>query len=238
MMRRTRSPRSDHDGRADGRRGGRQHQRLEERTWTSSPKDFSNFYSIGYRATRSAVDRPHSVEVKVKRKGLTVRSRKGFLERDDRDPDRGVGHGEPPHPRDDNPLGDQRVGRGAGALRPGQLRPLPVRIAVPIGKLGLVPGRRSLRGRRSSSTSWPGTPRRSSRTWRSSARWSRSRPRDLDRAQHKDWYYDFTMTVSPGAQRISFAVRDAISNLVSYYQKSLFVSLLPQGDQGRRVDED
>jgi hypothetical protein len=52
--------------------------------------------------------------------------------------------------------------------------------------------------------------------------------KDLDKAQHKDWYYDFTMTVSPGAQRLSFAVRDGISNLVSYYQKNLFVSLLPK----------
>ena len=52
--------------------------------------------------------------------------------------------------------------------------------------------------------------------------------KDLDAAQRKDWYYDFTMTVAPGAQRFSFAVRDGISNLVSYYQKNLFVSLLPK----------
>src|SRR5262249_15124054 len=37
-------------------------------------KDFSNFYSIGYRTTRSAADRPHSVQVAVKRSGLKVRS--------------------------------------------------------------------------------------------------------------------------------------------------------------------
>ena len=44
-------------------------------------KDFSNFYSIGYRTTRAAADRPHSVEVRSKRKGLRVRARKGLLEK-------------------------------------------------------------------------------------------------------------------------------------------------------------
>src|SRR4030095_10655305 len=43
--------------------------------------DFSNFYSLGYPSARGAGDRPHRIEVTVKRKGLTVRSRKGYVEK-------------------------------------------------------------------------------------------------------------------------------------------------------------
>ena len=57
--------------------------------------------------------------------------------------------------------------------------------------------------------------------------------KELDKAQRKDWYYDFTMTVAPGAQRISFAVRDSASNQVSYYQKSVFISLLPKDTKAK-----
>jgi hypothetical protein len=35
------------------------------------------------------------------------------------------------------------------------------------------------------------------------------------------------MTVGPGAQRLAFAVRDGVSNLITYYQKNVFISLLP-----------
>ena len=101
-------------------------------------KDFSNFYSLGYRSTRSAVDKPHSVEVRVKRKGLTVRSRRGFLEKtiETRTAESVVASLF--YPRDDNPLG---INVSIGAQKPYDQDnfAVPVRIAVPIGKLGLVP---------------------------------------------------------------------------------------------------
>src|SRR5262249_34215046 len=53
--------------------------------WKSSldelSRDFTSFYSLGYRSARSAGDRPHSIDVTVKRKGLRVRSRKGLVEK-------------------------------------------------------------------------------------------------------------------------------------------------------------
>ena len=102
-----------------------------------------------------------------------------------------------------------------------------MRIAVPIGKLGLIPA-----GDHYEATFFVYVVARDAAEKQSDLAIQRQvvtvPNKDLDAAQRKDWYYDFTMTVSPGAQRLSFAVRDGISNQVSYYQKSLFVSLLPK----------
>jgi len=189
-------------------------------------KDFSNFYSIGYRANRSAVDRPHSLEVRVKRKGMTVRTRKGFLEKtiETRTSDAVVANLF--YPRDDNPLG---INVSIGAQKPYDEEnfAVPVRIAVPIGKLGLVPT-----GDHYEATFFVYVVARDSAEKQSDLAIQRQvvtvPTKQLEVAQRKDWYYDFTITVSPGAQRLSFAVRDGISNQVSYYQKNLFVSLLPK----------
>ncbi len=189
-------------------------------------KDFSNFYSIGYRSTRSAVDKPHSVEVRVKRKGLTVRSRKGFLEKTIETRTAEAVLANLFYPRDDNPLA---ISVSLGAQQPYDQEnfAVPVRISVPIGKLGLVPV-----GDHYEATFFVYVVARDSAEKQSEMAVQRQvvtvPTKDLDKAQHKDWYYDFTMTVSPGAQRLSFAVRDGISNLVSYYQKNMFVSLLPK----------
>ncbi len=51
--------------------------------------------------------------------------------------------------------------------------------------------------------------------------------KDFDAAQRKDFYYDATLVVVPGGQKLSVAVRDAVSNLTSYLQKNVFVSVLP-----------
>ncbi len=102
-----------------------------------------------------------------------------------------------------------------------------MRVAVPIGKLGLLP-----QGDRYEGAFFLYIVARDSAEKQSDLAVQRqvvSIPsKDLTVAQAKDWYYDFTMTVAPGAQRFSFAVRDGISNQVSFYQKNLFVSLLPK----------
>lgn len=189
-------------------------------------KDFSNFYSIGYRANRSAVDRPHSLEVRVKRKGMTVRTRKGFLEKtiETRTSDSVLASLF--YPRDDNPLG---IHVSIGAQKPYDEEnfAVPVRISVPIGKLGLVPV-----GDHYEATFFVYVVARDSAEKQSDLAIQRQvvtvPTKELEVAQRKDWYYDFTVTVSPGVQRLSFAVRDGISDQVSFYQKNLFVSLLPK----------
>ena len=135
------------------------------------------------------------------------------------------------YPRDDNPLG---ISVSVGAQRPYDREnfAVPVRISVPIGKLGLLPTGDHYEG-----IFFVYVVARDAAEKQSDLAVQRQvvtiPAKELDKAQRKDWYYDFTMTVAPGAQRISFAVRDSASNQVSYYQKSVFISLLPKDTKAK-----
>ena len=189
-------------------------------------KDFSNFYSIGYRTARAAADRPHSVEVRTKRKGLRVRARKGLLEKSTETRTAEAVVASLHYPRTDNPLGvSVTLGEARPYDRDNYL--LPVRIAVPVGKLGLVPsgdiyqgqffvyfvvldalGKQSDLQVQQQTVNVPA--------------------KDYATAQGKDWYYDVQLLVVPGGQKLAVALRDGVSNLTSYLQKSVFVSVLPK----------
>ena len=189
-------------------------------------KDFSSFYSLGYRTSRSAVDRPHSVVVNIKRKGLTARFRKSFLEKTPETLAAESVVASLFYPRDDNALGIH-VTLGAQKPYDSENFQIPVRIAVPIGKMGLIPA-----GDKYEGAFFVYVVARDSAEKQSDLAIQRqlvSVPaKDLTIAQSKDWYYDFTMTVGSGSQRIAFAVRDGNTGQTSYFQKSLFISLLPK----------
>ena len=189
-------------------------------------RDFSNFYSIGYRTARAAADRPHRVEVRVKQKGLRVRARKGLLEKSTETRTAEAVVASLHYPRTDNPLGvSVTVGEARPYDRDNYL--LPVRIAIPVGKLGLVPsgdvyqgqffvyfvvldavGKQSDLQVQQQTVNVPA--------------------KDYTTAQGKDWYYDVQLLVVPGGQKLAVALRDGVSNLTSYLQKSVFVSVLPK----------
>jgi len=189
-------------------------------------QDFSSFYSLGYRSSRSAVDRPHSVTVNVKRKGLRTRFRRSFVEKTPETLAAESVVASLSYPRDDNPLGIH-VTLGTQKPYDEENFSVPVRIAIPIGKLGLLPA-----GDKYEGSFFVYVLARDAEQKQSDMSIQRqvvSVPaKDLTRAQGKDWYYDFAMTVGPGSQRIAFAVRDGNTGTTSYYQKNLFVSLLPK----------
>ena len=197
-------------------------------------KDFSNFYSIGYRSTRSAVDRPHAVSVTIKRKGMKVRSRKGFVEKTIETRTAESVIASLFYPRDENPLG---ISVSLGAQKPydDENFTIPVRISVPIGKMALVPA-----GDRFEGTFFVYVVARDTAEKQSDLAIQRQAvsvpSKELAKAQSKDWYYDFSIMVAPGSQRIAFAVRDLVSNQVSYYQKNLFITLLPK-EEKKKAEE-
>jgi len=127
--------------------------------------------------------------------------------------------------RDDNPLGIH--------VSVGQQKPyegnfvVPVRVAVPIGKLGLIPVGDHYEG-----TFLVYVIAKDSDDKQSDLAIQRQvvtvPGKELTVAQAKDFYYDFSMTIGSGAQRVAIAVRDTNTNQTSYYQKNLFVSLLPK----------
>ena len=203
---------------------------INSNSWENSlnelGKDFSSFYSLGYRTSRSAVDRPHSITVNVKRKGMRTRFRKTFLEKTPETMAAEAVQASLLYPRDDNPLG---IHVTIGAQKPynDENFAIPVRIAVPISKLGLLPT-----GDRYEGAFFVYVIARDAAEKQSDLAIQRQvvavPAKDLTAAQAKDWFYDFTMTVGPGSQRIAFAVRDGSTGATSYFQKNLFVSLLPK----------
>ncbi len=187
--------------------------------------DFSNYYSLGFRSARGVADRPHSIEVSVNKKGLRVRSRTSYVEKSIETRTAEAVVASLSYPRTDNPLNAN--------LSVGQAKPharenysLPVRITVPISRLGLVPSGDLYEGQflvyfvvRDASGN------------QSDLQVQRQEVRipnkDFAVAQRKDFYYDATLLVVPGGQKLSIGVRDSVSNLTSYLQKNVFVSVLP-----------
>jgi VWFA-related protein len=189
-------------------------------------RDFSNFYSLGYRSTRGASDRPHSVEVRVKRKGLRVRSRKGLLDKSTETRTAEAVVASLHYPRTDNPLG---VSVTLGEPRPydNENYLLPIRIAVPVGKLGLVPSGDRYEGQ--FFVYFVVLDALGKQSDLQVQRQAVTVPaKDFTDAQKKDFYYDVQLLVVPGGQKLAVALRDGVSNLTSYLQKNVFVSVLPK----------
>ena len=185
-------------------------------------KDYTSYYSIGYRSIRSGLDRPHKVEVKVKKKGFTVRARRSYLEKGVETKVREAVTSALFFPRDDNPLA---VGLEVGKPVPADREnfAVPVTLRIPYARLAMLPEGTKVRGRvvfyfvvidsagqQSELTTQPV-------------------PIDLDAKKfealsRKDFVYDVKLIMIPGGQKLSIAVRDDITNSTSYLQKSVFIS--------------
>jgi VWFA-related protein len=188
--------------------------------------DFSNFYSLGYRPAKGASDRGHKIEVTVKKKGMTVRTRSSFMEKSVETRTAEAVVASLHYARTDNPLG---VSVSVGDAKPydSENYLLPVRIAVPIGKLGLVPSGDQYLG--SFFIYFVVLDVSGKQSDLQIQRQEVKVPlKDLSIAQRKDFYYDVSLVVVPGGQKVAVGVRDGVSNLVSYAQKSVFVSVLPK----------
>src|SRR6185369_9635659 len=101
-------------------------------------KDVTSYYSIGYRSLRSGADRPHKVEVRIKRKGLVARARRSYVEKS---PDTKATEAVTSalyFPRDDNPMS---VGVDVGTPMPADRRNylVPIRVRVPFARITMLP---------------------------------------------------------------------------------------------------
>ncbi|HEY7369994.1 MAG TPA: VWA domain-containing protein [Thermoanaerobaculia bacterium] len=189
-------------------------------------KDFSNFYSLGFRSPQAANDKPHRVEVSVKKKGMTVRARKGYVEKTIETRTAETVLASLFYPRNENPLGI-KVATGDSKPHDDETFLLPVRISIPIGRLGLVPAGDNYEG-----TVFfyfvvlDVTGKQSDLQIQKQA--VRVPSKDFEMAQKKDYVYDVSLIVVPGGQKVAVAVRDGVSSQTSYVQKNVFVSILPK----------
>ena len=108
-------------------------------------QDWKVYYSLGYATPPKSANKPRKVEVRVKPKGLTVRSRTAVLERS---PDERLAEQVTSglfFPRFVNPL-DARIERGRIVAGAKKTFVLPLTIRVPYSRLTLVPDGGRLKG--------------------------------------------------------------------------------------------
>ena len=193
--------------------------------------DYSSYYSVGYRSLRSGGERPRKVEVKTKKKGLVARSRRSYVEKS---LETRITEGVTSalyFARDENPLS---VGIDVGEPAPADSQNylVPIQIRVPFSRITLLPQGDVARGRvifyfvvvdaagKQSELATQVVP-------------VEVATKDLGGLARKDFVYDVRLLMIPGGQRLSLAVRDEPTNMVSYVQKGIFVSVLP-GDSGAK----
>ena len=188
--------------------------------------DFSNFYSLGYRSAKGASDRPHKIEVSVKKKGLQVRARTSFVEKSVETKTAEAVLASLHYARSDNPL---QAGMSVGEPKPYDRENylLPVRISVPIGRLGLLPSGDRYEGQFFVYFAVLDVSGKQS-DLQIQKQQVTVPAKDLAAAQRKDFYFDVQLIVVPGGQKLAVGVRDGVSNLTSYLQKNVFVSVLPK----------
>ena len=186
-------------------------------------KDFTSYYSLGYRSLRSGLDRPHKLDVKVRRKGLVVRARRSYVEKGLETRTVEAVMSGLFFSRDENPLG---VGLDVGQAVPSDRGyfQVPVRVRIPYSRIGLLPDGAKVRGRLTFYfVVMDSSEQKSDLT--SQTKQLEMDAKRFDDLQKKDFVYDVTLLMIPGRQRLSFAVRDETTATTSYLQKSIFVSV-------------
>jgi hypothetical protein len=188
-------------------------------------RDYTSYYSIGYRSLKSGGERPRKVEVKMKKKGQVARARRSYVEKG---METRIAEGVTSalyFARDENPLAvGIEVGRPAPADAQNYF--VPIRIRVPFSRITLLPEGAVARGRVILYFIVVDAAGKQSELANQVV------PVQVDANEvagitRRDFVHDVRLLMIPGSQRLSLAVRDEPSNTVSYVQKGIFVSALP-----------
>jgi VWFA-related protein len=186
-------------------------------------KDYTSYYSLGYRSLRAGSDRPHKLEVKLKKKGFNVRARRSFVEKGLETRTIEAVQAGLYFSRDENPL--------AAGLEVGRATPsssgyfqVPIRIRIPYTRLAMLPEGAKVRGRLMFYFLVMDSLEKKSDLSTQSKIVEMDAKR-FQEVQKKDFIFDVTLLMIPGRQRLSFAVRDEVTAQASYLQKDLFVSV-------------
>lgn len=99
---------------------------------------FDSYYSLGFSRNMTVDGRYHEIKVRVKRKGLTVRHREGFREKNADTRMKEAVEAALHFGRKSNPLGIQ-ISLSSAQETEGEQRRLPLVVRIPLGELLLVP---------------------------------------------------------------------------------------------------
>lgn len=186
-------------------------------------KDYTSYYSLGYRSLRAGSDRPHKLDVKVKPKGLTVRARRSYVEKGLETRTIEAVQAGLYFARDENPLA---VGLEVGQVVPSSSGyfQVPIRIRIPYTRIAMLPEGTKVRGRLMFYFLVMDSLEKKS-DLSTQAKVVEMDAKRFEEVQKKDFIYDVSLLMIPGRQRLSFAVRDETTAQVSYVQKDVFVSV-------------
>ncbi len=187
-------------------------------------KDYLSYYSLGYRSLRGGTDRPHSVDVKVKKKGLRARARRTYQEKsfDTRIQEAVISA--LVFARDENPLSAGVETETPIPYRQNYL--VPIKIRIPYSRITMLPEGPVYRGRLLFYFMVIDANEKQSELAQQPFKV------EIDAAKFNlvsrtDFIYEAKLEMLPGPHRLSLAVRDEVTNTVSYIQKAIFVSALP-----------
>ena len=186
-------------------------------------KDYTSYYSLGYRSLRAGSDRPHKLEVKVKRKGLTARARRSYVEKGLETRTIEAVQSGLYFSRDENPLA---VGLEVGQAEPNSSGyfQVPIRVRIPFSRIAMLPDGAKVRGRlKFYFLVMDSSEKKSDLSTQSKV--VEMDAKRFEEVQKKDFIYDVSLLMIPGRQRLSFAVRDETTAQVGYVQKDIFVSV-------------
>ena len=170
-------------------------------------EDLDRYYSLGYRAVGTSEDRPRSIIVTVKRPGLTVRSRKQFVEKspNTRMRDRVIGNLAFPI---DGATIDFAV--DVGDIRRDSKRRLavPVKVRIPIAALTTVPEGKDAKGAFTVYIAAGGALAASHVTQKTQ---SFTIPvAELEKAKRSNFTYESEVTVDNNTDNVSIGVLDEV----------------------------
>jgi VWFA-related protein len=181
--------------------------------------DLDHYYSLGYAPPHHGDGRNHTITVKVQAPGVRVRHREIY--RDKPPLERVVDHTLASlfQGYEDNPL-DVRLEIGTGTPAGKGTWTVPVRLRIPLFKLGFATRNDSVEGKLRvlvavSSHDGESTPVRQVEV---PIRFPRSQALI---ALGRSYLYEVTMTLSGGEQRLAVAVRDEATSLTSFLARTL-----------------
>ncbi|HYU31654.1 MAG TPA: VWA domain-containing protein [Thermoanaerobaculia bacterium] len=183
--------------------------------------DFNSYYSLGYTPTHYGDGRYHKIEVKVKRKGLSVRHREGYR---DKNTESRMSDGTLAalrFPFENNPLG-VAVELGAATRRSDGFYLQPVLVKIPIGKLVLVPHGATHEGRVRLFIAAVDTEGNTSEVQQVPLPISIPAA-DLATATAKNYVYTVSLLMRGGDQKVAVGVRDDVAAEASFVSRTVRV---------------
>lgn len=184
-------------------------------------KDFNTYYSLGYTPTHYGDGRYHRIEVKVKRKGLQVRHREGYR---DKNTESRMSDGTLAalrFPFENNPLG-VNLELGTPTRRSDGFYLQPVLVKIPIGKLVLVPRTATQEARVRLFIAAVDTEGNTSEVQQVPLPISIPLA-DVATATTKDYVYTVSLLMRGGDQKVAVGVRDDVAAEASFVSRAIRV---------------